>query len=351
MLRIGIAYSLRPDASEGPDDGPDDRFEEFDKPETIEAIASAIRSDGHDVSLLGDGREFLSKMLADPPDFVFNFAEGQGTHRDREARVPAVCEMLGVPYSGSDPLTLAVALDKGVAKALVASCPEFLTPAGLIALPGTSREALIRDIRGRLYACVGEEFPLILKPSYEGSSKGVRGDCLVDSPEEAAVLFARLARDYRQPILIEQFVAGDEVTVGVIGTGPSAEAIGVMRVVPRAATDRFVYSLEVKRDWARRVTYQAPAPYDQSTLDGLCHAAISSYGALGCRDVARIDFRVWEGAYFFIEANPLPGLSPGVSDLVILAEGYGIGYDELIRRILRTALERVGLANPLTRPR
>ena len=116
MLRIGIAYSLKPDEQGEPGDGPDDRYEEFDKPETIEALAEAIRGDGHDVSLLGDGREFLTKMLANPPDFVFNFAEGQGVGRDREARVPCVCEMLGVPYSGSDPLTMAVALDKGVEK-------------------------------------------------------------------------------------------------------------------------------------------------------------------------------------------------------------------------------------------
>ena len=106
MLRIGIAYSLKPDDHGDLADGPDDRYEEFDKPETIEALAEAIRGDGHDVSLLGDGRDFLAKMLDHPPDFVFNFAEGQGVGRDREARVPCVCEMLGVPYSGSDPLTM-----------------------------------------------------------------------------------------------------------------------------------------------------------------------------------------------------------------------------------------------------
>ena len=109
-------------------DGPDDRFEEFDKPETVEAIAEVLRGEGHEVVLLGDGREFLAQVLADPPDFVWNMAEGEGVGRCREARVPAVLEMLGIPYTGSDPLTLAAALDKDVAKRLVASTAGVAVP-------------------------------------------------------------------------------------------------------------------------------------------------------------------------------------------------------------------------------
>src|ERR671931_2471085 len=119
-MRIGITYDLKTDLSAAAD-LPDDFQEEFDSPATVEAIAAVLRGLGHEVEKLGDGRELLERLLADPPDFVFNLAEGHGVSRSREARVPAVLEMLGIPYSGSDPLTLAVTLDKPLAKTLVAS--------------------------------------------------------------------------------------------------------------------------------------------------------------------------------------------------------------------------------------
>jgi D-alanine-D-alanine ligase len=340
-LRIGIAYSLKPD--DGGDEGPDDRYEEFDKPETIEAIADVIRAEGHEVVLLGDGRTLLERVLADPPDFVWNFAEGEGVGRCREARVPAVLEMLGIPYSGSDPLTLAATLDKNVAKRLVG--PEagldFEVPRGVALAPETSPEDLTRSLAG--LASGLRVAALILKPALEGSSKGIRDACLVGTIKEAVAVFERLARDYRQPILVEEFIAGDEVTVGVVGNGAEAEALGAMRVVPKVPTERFVYSLDVKRDWARRVDYEAPARLPGDVLDRLRDAALQIYSALGCRDVARLDFRLRDGLPYFLEANPLPGLAPGTSDLVLLAEGHGIGHAELIRRILHAALDRVGL--------
>ena len=127
-MRIGITYDLK-GAVASPTGAPDDDQEEFDSPATIEAIAAVLRGLGHDVDMLGNGRELLERLLADPPDFVFNFAEGHGISRSREARVPAVLEMLGIPYTGSDPFTLALALDKHAAKLLVA--PEVPIPWGL----------------------------------------------------------------------------------------------------------------------------------------------------------------------------------------------------------------------------
>ncbi len=138
-MRIGIAFDLAPTDPALRLEGPDDRFEEFDKPETVEAIAEVIRGEGHDVVLLGDGRDFLNSVLADPPDFVFNIAEGEGIGRCRESRVPAVLEMLGIPYSGSDPLTLAASLDKRMAKRLVQSGSDVKFPRGWT-LPGDLAE-------------------------------------------------------------------------------------------------------------------------------------------------------------------------------------------------------------------
>jgi len=337
-VRVGIAFDVAPAAR--PADGPDDLFEEYDKPETVAALAAVLRGEGHEVLLLGDGREFLAKILADAPDLVWNLAEGEGVGRCREARVPAALEMLGIPYTGSDPLTLAASLDKAVAKTLVA---------GVVAVPLGVAVAADRPADGVLVLVEGGSMgpgPWILKPAFEGSSKGIRTKALVDTPAEAAALFADLARDYRQPVLVEEFVVGDEVTVGVVGNGPEAEVMGVMRVRPRDGDGRFVYSLEVKRDWDERVTYETPAALDPEVTEAVCRDALAAYSALGCRDLARIDFRVRRGVPYFIEANPLPGLAPDWSDLMILARGLGMTHADVVRRVLRAALSRLDLPRP-----
>ncbi len=334
-MRVGLAYDLLPAERGG--DGPDDRFEEFDKPETVEALAAVIRDEGHEVTLLGNGRSFLFEMLEDPPDFVFNIAEGHGGGRSREARVPAVCEMLDVPYSGSDPLTLAASLDKDVAKRLAGSF-GVRVPHGFVYRPDPRG-----FVTGPEYLKGPSQFPVILKPACEGSSKGIRGRCLAHSRAEVAEACARLARDYHQPVLVEEFIEGDEVTVGVVGNGHDAEVIGAMRIVPRRTDVPFVYSLEVKRDWANRVDYEAPAALPEILDHQIKATAHLIFLALGCRDVARLDFRVRDGIPYFIEANPLPGLAPLTSDLVILAAGHGVDHAELIRRILHASLLRNGL--------
>lgn len=348
-MRIGIAFDLTPTAplSAGAD-GPDDQFEEFDKPETVEAIASVLRGRGHEVTLLGDGPEFLRRVLDDPPDLVWNMAEGHGVGRSREARVPAVLEMLGIPYTGSDPLTLAATLDKDVAKRLVASDGSVKVPDSRALAPGLERAEFGPIVEPLLVAPddpVSRE-PVLLKPSFEGSSKGIRARCLAWSVDEAWSVYRELSADYRQTVLVEEFIRGEEITVGLVGNvdDTSVEVIGAMRVVPREREENFIYSLEVKRDWRNRVRYEAPVRILLSwSKDRLLESARRSYGLLGCRDLARIDFRVRGGIPYFIEANPLPGLAPVTSDLVILAKGHGIEYDELIGLILEAALARLGL--------
>jgi D-alanine-D-alanine ligase len=341
-LRIGLAFDLVP-AVAGSWDGPDDRYEEFDKPETVAALADVLRGLGHEVVLLGDGRELLAKLLADPPDLVWNLAEGEGVGRCREARVPAVLEMLGIACTGSDPLTLAAALDKHLAKQLVAAA-GVAVPRGILITPEsfadeTAVAAHLADFANLV------PFPWLLKPAFEGSSKGIRTRCLVDSAPQAASVLRSLVSDYAQPVLVEEFVAGDEVTAGVIGTGPTATLIGTMRIVPRNRDGRFVYSIEMKRQWSDNLDYEGPAALPDAVLRRLERAALCVHAALGCRDVARIDFRVRDDVPIFLEANPLPGLAPGWSDLVILARAMGIDYPELIRRILDAALARLAASS------
>jgi D-alanine-D-alanine ligase len=331
-MRLGLTFDLKPPGALPAPGEPDDRYEEYDPPETVEALARTLKELGHEVVRLGGGRPFLERILHEKVDFVFNIAEGQGTGRSREAQVPAVLEMLGIPYALSDPLTLSLSLDKALTKRLVA-------------LAGVSvpRDLLVRspaDLRG-LGAL---PFPCLAKPAYEGSSKGVRDDSVLGGPEEAAARVPALLAAYRQPVLLEEFVEGDEYTVGVLGNDPP-RAVGAMRIRPRQGPDpRFVYSIEAKRDWRRRVAYDVPPPLSPEEVHALYTSAVAAFGAIGCRDAARVDFRMRDGVPVFLEINPLPGLSPDYGDLPILARGHGIPYPELLRRILETAFRRCGLA-------
>jgi D-alanine-D-alanine ligase len=331
-MRIGLTFDLKEETSDG-HGLPDDMQEEFDSPVTISALAAVIKELGHEVLLLGDGPELLKRLLSDPPDFVFNIAEGRGTSRSREARVPAVLEMLNIPYSGSDPLTLAVTLDKDCAKRLVSSY-GVPVPAGVVM--DNAETALVKDLR----------FPVIVKPAWEGSSKGIRRCCVVDSPSELRGVVEDVRQDYGQPVLVEEFIQGDELTVGVLGNSPPS-ILGVMRVVPVQPTERFVYSVEVKRDYQRLVRYECPPPYSHEGLARIEKAAIDSYRALGCRDVSRVDFRLHNGIPYFLEVNPLPGINPETSDLVIMAKACGWSYRKLIGTILECAFRRTGVKSPV----
>jgi D-alanine-D-alanine ligase len=320
-MRIGFTFDLKTDST-------DERQEEFDSRETIDAIAGAIRANGHTVIELGDGREFVAKLLADPPELVFNIAEGHGVGRCREARVPAVCEILGVPYVGSDPLTLAATLDKDVGRRLVAAAGG-LVPAGGIVHAGGALPAL--------------PYPAFIKPAWEGSSKGIGPHCIIPSAEDARRQLETLGRDYNQPVLIEEFIDGHEVTVGLLGPAQNPQVLGTMRILPREPTEQFIYDHRVKSDCLKHLIYECPAQLPADMIAETEQAAIRAYEALGCRDFGRVDFRVRGGKPYFLEANPLPGLNPLTGDIAIIATGMGVSYSDLVGRILDYAIARLGL--------
>jgi D-alanine-D-alanine ligase len=330
-MRVGLTYDLKGADRPGL---PDDAQEEFDSPATIEAIAWALQQLGHEVLLLGDGREMLEKVLADPPDLVFNLAEGQGVGRAREARLPAVLEMLGIPCTGSDPLTLAVTLDKDCAKRLVAST-GVPVPGGVAVHPDDDLDS----------ALAAAPLPALVKPAWEGSSKGIRARCLVDRRADLPAVVRSLWQDHRQPVLVEEFIDGDELTVGVLGNRPP-QILGIMRVIPLRPTARFVYSLEVKRDYEKQVRYECPAELPAAVTAAVERAALQVFRVLGCRDVARVDFRLRNGVPYFLEVNPLPGLNPQSSDLVILARLIGWSHQQLVGAILQAALDRQPTLTP-----
>ena len=339
-MRIGIAFTLKPDAPP-PAGAPDDLHEEFDSPVTVRAIGDVLRALGHDVYELGDGKPFLEAVLRDPPDLVFNFAEGSGISRSREARVPAVCEMLGIPYTGSDPLALGVALDKDMTRRVVESAGVTIPKGFTFTMPPGEYDGHFDEFPAMLDAC-GLTLPVIAKPVCEGSSKGIRNRCLIRTVEEFGPVLVQLWRDYHQPVLIEEFIAGEEVTTGIIGNDPP-QVLGTMRVVPKLTPEHFIYSLEVKRDWERHVEYEAPAKLPIAVTRALESEALAAYTALGCRDLARADFRIRDGVPYFIEINPLPGLNPESGDLVFLAYRLGLTYPQLIEMIFEAATKRCGL--------
>ena len=235
-------HHLRPESRRcRPPDVPDDYQEEFDSPATIEAIAAVLRGLGHEVVCSATAASCSQRLLADPPDFVFNFAEGHGVSRSREARVPAVLEMLGIPYTGSDPLTLAVTLDKDCAKRLVQSRRQ---------LPSRWRSSTCRPttpvaLRAR-FAC---PTPVIVKPAWEGSSKGIRSHVpRARQPDDDARPSTRCVEPSAADPGGRIHRKATEVTVGMVGNDPP-QIIGVMRVLPQRAGRAFVYSLEVKRDY------------------------------------------------------------------------------------------------------
>jgi D-alanine-D-alanine ligase len=310
-----------------------DEEEEFDSPETLAALAAAVESLGHDVTMLGDGEPMLRRLLEGRrPELVLNIAEGRGASRTREARVPAVLEMLGIPHTGSDPLTLAATLDKDCGKRLVHDAGVPTAPWALV------EDGNVAAVEDRLDELT---WPLFVKPAYEGSSKGVLAKSLVHDRRQLDEAVAELFASCRQPLLVEEFIDGEELTVGVLGNR-SPNVLGVMRILPKQARPGpFTYNLEVKRDWERCLVYECPARISAADTAAVERTALACWRALGCRDVARFDYRLRAGVPYFLECNPLPGLSPKSGDLVFIARAAGIEHPQLIGMILDAALARM----------
>lgn len=330
-MRVGLTYDLK-ESVQIDQTAPEDALEEYDYPATVEYIAKALESQGHRVVRLGGGREFLAGVLREKVDVVFNISEGRGTYRSREAQVPSVLEMLNIPYSGSDPLCLAICLEKSLTKEIVAR-------AGV----STPRWFVLKDVKSlSTIKWEGFNFPAILKPAYEGSSKGIRNTSLASSLAQIKQIANKLWNCYRQPVMVEEFIQGDEVTVGMLGNFPP-KVLGIMRILPRKQEKNFIYSVEVKRDWKALVDYECPAQLPLKVLEDVRVSSLKAFEVLGCRDFARIDFRIGaDGVPYFIEINPLPGLGD-YSDLVIMALKLGWTHEALIQAILGAALERYPL--------
>jgi D-alanine-D-alanine ligase len=330
-LQIGIACNLRRDVALGAD-APSDALAEYDSEDTLEAVRASLTRLGYEPRFLGYGQALLDALRADRPDLVFNIAEGIGG-RARATHVPAVLDMLGIPFTHSDPVALGVAQDKSLAKRVVAS-HGLATPAHVLL-----REPPVRHGWAL-------EFPVIAKPAGEGSSMGIGDDARVETFDELEPLVRRLLSDYQGPVLVEEFLPGIEFTVAILGEGATARVLGSSSLTPfDVPRDRFVYSGAAKQHprWFDHYAIDSPPRCDPELRGEAEALALACYRALDCRDVGRVDVRCdAHGRPSFLELNPLPGIAPDHSDLCLIANAAGFAFDSLIEVIVTSALDRAG---------
>ncbi|MBI4227247.1 MAG: ATP-grasp domain-containing protein [Candidatus Omnitrophica bacterium] len=335
---VGLTYDLRPEPVSGTGhDDPPDAYAEFDAPGTVEAVAGAIRAVGHEVVPLGNFPKVLAALDTLRVDLVFNIAEGVGG-RSRESQIPMLLEARGIPCVGADALSLGISLDKVVAKQV------FMADG----IP-TPRFFVVRDAAALTASPL--PFPLIVKPRHEGSSKSLSDKSLVRSLGALKAQAEWLIRTYRQPALVEQFIAGTEFTVAVIGNDPP-EALPVVQVEIDGRTDLGDLFYTFSRINAPGLTYRCPAKISPAAEAELRRLAVRAYEAIECRDFGRVDFRVdGQGRPYVLEINPLPSLS--TEDVFTpIAERLGVSHQAMIQRILNVAIARchLNLKDPCPTP-
>lgn len=328
----------------------EDQWDDLDSEKTINVMVEAIRSAGHECEFLEGDRSLMERLPKFNPDICFNICEGHFGD-SREAQIPALLEMMRIPYTGSKVLTLALALDKPMTKRIF-HWHSLPTPA--FQEFDRADSPLDEDLK----------YPLFVKPSREGTSMGVSAKSIVKNEDELREQVSFIINKYRQPALVETYIEGREITVGMVGNliGPVARRMPVNPNAPRIQAGLYflppmevnlkpfettdtVYSNRLKVALAEELDYLAPAPIDDETIDELNWLAAAVFRVMGALDVARVDFRLDENDNwkpYILEINPLPGLS-SISDLVIEARADGIEQASLINMILEAGMKRYGL--------
>lgn len=362
-MRVAVLANLKANAPTWEGIAPD-QWDDLDSPKSVGAIVDALRANGHVAEYfeaqIVPPHNLIDKLAAFKPDICFNIAEshvGDG----REAQIPALLEMMRLPYTGSRVLAQAIALDKAMTKRIAAfhglPTPEFQV-----------FERPDDPINPDFLAPNGElRFPLFVKPNREGTSMGVSVDSIVTTTAALrAQVEARAAR-FNQPILVERYIRGREVMVGMVGNcqpfdarahapanlpalAPNLHFFSIleMDVSLTAATEGDLYTNEMKKDLAVLYRYHCPAPLSEAQAARLRYISAALFAAIDAKDVSRIDFRLDaddNDAPYILEINTLPGLTPSFSDLCVQAESDGWTYERLVEAILQTAAHRWGLTS------
>lgn len=328
MKTVGLTYDLKTDYQFKEGDPPDANAE-FDHPSTIDVISGAIEANNFKVKRIGNASNLLEQLHNLDVDIVFNISEGT-YGRNRESQVPILLEMAGIPYVGADALTLGLTLDKIIAKKVFIAenipTPKFFEIKNLVELNDTDH-------------C---NFPMIVKPRFEGSSKGLSEDSRVHDISQLKKKVDFVISNYNQPALVEEFISGQEFTVAIIGNDPP-EVMPVVQVKIEGKlqlNEKFYTFARIASD---KLEYVCPAPVSKELTEKLQDIALRVYQAVDCRDFGRVDFRVdKQGNPYVLEINPLPCLS--TEDVfMLIAKNIGISYEEIIGRILRSAIKRWNL--------
>jgi D-alanine-D-alanine ligase len=325
-LIIGITYDLRDDyLKEGY--GLEETAE-FDLPDTIEAIEKVILDNGFEADRIGNIKALTRRLASDHRwDLVFNITEGMYGF-GREAQVPALLDAYNIPYTFSDPLGHAISLHKGITKHVLRDVgiptPDFVV---------INNEAEINE--------VNLPFPLFAKPVAEGTSKGITALSKITNREALYQTCKNLLQTFKQPVLVETYLPGREFTVGILGTGKDAKALGVIEVILKPAAEQNAYSYENKEHYEKLVQY---ALVDDDEAKKASEIALKIWRHLDLKDAGRVDLRSdANGAPHFIEVNSLAGLNPRRSDLPILCNLLGVSYHVLISSIIESALRRADI--------
>jgi D-alanine-D-alanine ligase len=360
-LRLAVLHNLQDNAPPLPAGAPADALYELDSPKNVRAYTAALAGAGHQIIALEGDLALPERLAAFRPDLCFNTCEGYRGD-SREAQIPALLEMLGLRYTGSKVLALALTLDKAMTKRVL-GYHDLPTPAfQVFYAPDDPLDPALR-------------YPLFAKPVAEGTGIGIGGDSILASEAALRERVSFLLAAYRQPVLVEEYIEGPDLTVGLIGNVPAAKSglprrrlgegdNGAFAAALRAAApdlhvlpmtqmlyDQYppgtepVYSSRLKVDLADDFRGLCPAPLPEALTAELAALAAATFWACGCLDVARIDFRLDARAGLrpmILEINALPGLTP-ISDLTIMAEAQGWSHAELIVAVANAALRRYGL--------
>lgn len=323
-MLIGFTYDLKDDYLQK--GYSIEEVAELDSEETIQAIETALQRCNFEVERIGN-LENVIRLLNQGKRWplVFNICEG--VHGiTRESQVPSLLEAYNIPTVFSDSLTLAVTLNKDLAKMIVANHN--------IATPPYYKIEQLNQIE-----TLHLNYPLFVKPVTGGTGLGIDEQAFVRNRGELVTQVSLLLTKLKQPLLVETYLSGREFTVGVVGNAKQAHAIGVMEIVIDQEQRKGIYSYESKQEYKKWVTYQKV----EKQIEKECQQiAVDAYRALGCRDAGRVDLKMDErGKIHFLEVNPLAGLNPNDSDLPILANLHEINYQQLLEQIMKSACNRL----------
>lgn len=342
-MKVGLTYNIKRQGTgvggQGSEENlPPDFFAEWDDEDTIESVRKAL-SIKHDVIMIEADECAYKKLKSGRPQIVFNIAEGLWG-QSRESQIPAMLDMLRIPYTGSGPLTLGICLDKARAKEIL-SYHDIPTAGFFVARsPLATRHSPL-------------SYPLIVKPLYEGSSKGIRNNSIVNDETELRERIKWIITEYNQPALVEEFLDGGEFTVAMLGNDSGLKILPIVEInyssLPAGMNP--IYSYEAKWIWdtpdSPLEIFKCPADIDNRLKDSIEKICRDAFNVLDIKDWCRIDIRLdMKGQPHVLELNPLPGILPDPksnSCFPKAARAAGMGYDGLINAVLETACKRHGI--------